>query len=38
MFICHLEKSHLCHENATFIMVIDPDTEKYHVVASYHLL
>lgn len=34
----HLEKSYLFHKNATFIIMIEPDTEKYHVVAIYHLL
>lgn len=34
----HLETSHLSHENATFIIMVEPDTEKYCVVAIYRLL
>lgn len=38
MFLCHLEESYLSHENATLVMVEEPDTEKYHMAASYHSL
>lgn len=38
MFMYHLEKSHLSHENVTPIIMVEPDTEKYHVVEIYHLL
>lgn len=37
MLVYHLEKSHLSRANATFIIMVEPDAEKYHVVVIYHL-